>query len=88
MRVNGWRAIWRIGIDMTTDGAPTAPCEWEAIVATFVARVRRSRWAAEIRSDAESFREEGYAPDVALMKSAKYWLEGELDERDERVIRG
>lgn len=62
---------------MKTDGAQLVPSHWEKIVDDLISRVRRSRWAAGIRIDAEHLRAEGYRPDVALMKAAKYWLEGE-----------
>jgi hypothetical protein len=50
-------------------------CWIERNAAALIARAKASRWSREIFNDARWFRDrDGYAPDVALAISCRYWL--------------
>lgn len=54
---------------------PTPPDWIELRCAALIARIRRSRWAGNCFADAVDFVGQGYAMDVALVKSWGYWGE-------------
>lgn len=61
----------------------------EAVTAAIIRDAKRSPWFSDIISEAKQFASEGYAWDVAMMLSCKYWLSnGVTDYRPTMPTKG